>query len=108
MRAILMNARVKDALLPQDYSAFLKQLKAKIKKAQVKAALSVNSELIQLYWDIGKDIAEKQENEGWKTQTIEKIGKVFKKHFPVFKGFLEQIYLKCELFILSMKKSHKL
>ncbi len=84
-----MNAKTKaKTILPvQGYPAFLKQIKAKIRKAQIKAALAVNSELIQLYWDIGKDIVEKQEKEGWGSQIIEKLCKDIQKDFPGIEGF---------------------
>lgn len=84
-----MNAKTKaESTLPmQGYSEFLKQIKAKIRKAQIKAALAVNSELIQLYWDIGKAIVEKQEKEGWKTQIIEKLCKDIQNDFPGIEGF---------------------
>ena len=57
----------KPALLPEDenYNVFLKDLKSCIRRAQVKAALAVNSELIVLYWQIGREIITRQEREGW-------------------------------------------
>jgi len=42
--------------LPSGYAKFLEDVKSRIRTAQVKAALSVNRELILLYWDIGKTI----------------------------------------------------
>jgi hypothetical protein len=50
--------------LPVDYGALLKEIKERIRTAQVKAALSVNRELIILYWDIGRSIVERQQAEG--------------------------------------------
>ncbi len=47
------------------YTEWLKQLKDKIRKTQLQAALSANRELILLYWDIGKELYEKQEEQGW-------------------------------------------
>ena len=43
----------------KDYIEWIDNIKSKIRTAQIKAALSANSELIKLYWDIGKDIFEK-------------------------------------------------
>ena len=40
--------------LPADYSVFLESLKSRVQQSQTKAMLSVNRELIQLYWDIGR------------------------------------------------------
>jgi len=73
--------------LPQDYDDFLRQLKGRIRTAQVKAALAVNQELIFLYWQIGCSILEHQKNEGWGTKVIERLAKDLKKEFPEIKGF---------------------
>jgi len=43
----------------KEYLIWLDNLKSRIRTTQIKAALSANSELIKLYWDIGKDILEK-------------------------------------------------
>jgi hypothetical protein len=51
--------------LPLDYADFLDSLKTRVRQAQTKAMLSVNRELIQLYWDIGREIVQRQEREGW-------------------------------------------
>ena len=51
--------------LPAGYTPLLEELKERIRTAQVKAALSVNRELITLYWEIGKCIVERQRTEGW-------------------------------------------
>jgi hypothetical protein len=45
-----------ELILPDDYPVFLSGLKARISEARVRAALSVNRELILLYWEIGRDI----------------------------------------------------
>ena len=54
-----------------DYKNFITSLKAKIRLAQIKGAIAVNKELIKLYWDIGKDIVEKQDQEGWGSKVLE-------------------------------------
>jgi|GEM_PF-1651430 len=50
--------------LPADYAEFLESLKSRVQQAQTKAMLSVNRELIRLYWDIGRLIFERQEEAG--------------------------------------------
>jgi hypothetical protein len=47
------------------YRALLTDIKERIRLAQIKASLSVNRELIQLYWDIGELIVSRQRAEGW-------------------------------------------
>ncbi|MBD2259456.1 PDDEXK nuclease domain-containing protein [Pseudanabaena sp. FACHB-2040] len=76
------------SLLPdENYSAFLSDLKGRIRAAQVKAALAVNTELIQLYWQIGSEILRKQEQEGWGAKIIDRLAGDLKREFPDIKGF---------------------
>jgi len=70
-----------------DYLEWLNNLKSKIRTTQIKAALSANSELIKLYWEIGKDIFEKQEIKGWGNSIVENLSKDLKAEFPNMKGF---------------------
>lgn len=51
--------------LPSTYPQLLADIKTRICRARTKAALSVNSELIRLYWEIGGAIVERQRLEGW-------------------------------------------
>ncbi|MCB9092517.1 MAG: DUF1016 domain-containing protein [Halobacteriovoraceae bacterium] len=73
--------------IPNDYLETLNQIKEKIRSTQLKAAVRVNQELIQLYWEIGVAVSEKQENEGWGAKTIETLAKDLKAAFPHAKGF---------------------
>jgi predicted nuclease of restriction endonuclease-like (RecB) superfamily len=70
-----------------DYLNTLAELKRQIREAQLKAAVSVNRELVRLYWNIGKTIAEKQEKSGWGTSVIEKMAKDLQNEFPGIEGF---------------------
>ncbi|MEA5453015.1 DUF1016 N-terminal domain-containing protein [Leptolyngbya sp. CCNP1308] len=77
-----------NSLFPADnYEAFLKDLKTRIRRAQVKAALAVNTELIILYWQIGQEILVRQQQEGWGTKVIDRLAKDLKREFPDMKGF---------------------
>jgi len=52
-------------LLPSGYAPLLADLKARVRAAQVRAALSVNREMVLLYWNIGREILRCQRDEGW-------------------------------------------
>jgi predicted nuclease of restriction endonuclease-like (RecB) superfamily len=91
-----MNTKKKKIRSATDYAAFLEQLKNKVQQAQLKASLAVNSELIQLYWDIGKSIVEKQEQEGWKAQIIENCVRICKILFLAYGVFHGQTFLDCK------------
>lgn len=59
----------------QEYREWLNEIKSKIKQSQIKAALKVNSELMDLYWELGKDITEKQKALGWGNSVVKKLSK---------------------------------
>jgi len=69
-----------------NYVKVLEKLKSKIRQAQYKAYLSVNKEMIFLYWDIGKTILEQQKKQGWGARVIDKFSKDLTQAFPGIKG----------------------
>ena len=73
--------------LPTDYGHWLKSLKSRIATARQRAALTVNQELIQLYHSIGKDILQRQANEGWGAKVIQRLSRDLGEAFPDMKGF---------------------
>jgi len=70
-----------------EYCDWLRNLKQQIKTGQIKAALSVNSQMIMLYWDLGKQITEKQENAQWGSGFIEQLSKDLREEFPEMTAF---------------------
>jgi predicted nuclease of restriction endonuclease-like (RecB) superfamily len=75
------------ALVPEGYPELLGDLKERIRSAQIRAALSVNRELIALYWQIGRAISERQETHGWGTQVIDRLSADLRRAFPDMRGF---------------------
>ena len=86
------NVRMRRSLasLPSDYPQVLEEIKARIRASQVKAFLSVNWELIALYWDIGKMIVRRQKAEGWGRSVVERLAADIQKEFPNVRGFSPQ------------------
>ena len=76
-----------DIINLSEYSEWLRDLKQQIKSGQIKAAISVNNQMIKLYLDIGRQISEKQEKAQWGSGFIEQLSKDLKKEFPDMKGF---------------------
>lgn len=73
--------------IPDDYNAFLSDLKERIRTAQLRAALAVNQELVLLYWQIGQEILSRQRAEGWGAKVIDQLAKDLKREFPDVQGF---------------------
>ena len=87
MENMIVKDQKDDKILRKEYATFLKDLKIKVKSAQLKAAVKINTELVTLYWEIGRSIDEKQEQLGWGAKTIETLSKDLKREFPAMKGF---------------------
>ncbi len=69
------------------YDDFLKELKTRISSAQLRAAVAVNKELVLLYWQIGRDIINRQQQQGWGAKVIDSLAADLQKAFPEIKGF---------------------
>jgi predicted nuclease of restriction endonuclease-like (RecB) superfamily len=87
--------------LPSSYPQVLKNIKVRIHEAKVKASLSVNQELIKLYWDVGQLITEKQKQEKWGAKVIEKLGEDLQKEFPGIEGFSRRNVFRMKKFYTS-------
>ena len=74
-------------LLPRGYEALLQDLKQRIQSAQLRASVSVNRELVLLYWSIGREILLRQAQENWGTKVIDRLADDLKRAFPSMKGF---------------------
>jgi predicted nuclease of restriction endonuclease-like (RecB) superfamily len=75
------------ALIDKDYGKWILQLKAKVKQAQLKAAVLSNKVLIEVYWELGKGITERQKKFGYGESFIDQIALDLKLEFPDVKGF---------------------
>ena len=72
---------------PAEYHAFLNELKKRICKAQIRAGLAANRELILLYWRIGTEILARQGKAGWGAKIVDRLSADLKQAFPELKGF---------------------
>ena len=73
-----------------DFAALLADVKGRIQAAQTRAVLAVNGELVRLYWDIGRIIADRQRREGWGAAVIPRLALKLKNELPDLKGFSER------------------
>ena len=75
---------------PAGYATLVADLKARVRAAQLRAVVSVNRELILLYWDIGRIIVEAQKTKGYGKQVVERLADDLQKEFPGTAGFSPQ------------------
>lgn len=74
-------------LLDARYTAFLQALKERVQAARSRAALAVNTELVLLYWSIGREILTRQAELGWGAKVIDRLSRDLRHEFPEIKGF---------------------
>ncbi len=72
------------------YSSLLGEIKARVRRAQTQAMLSANAHMLAMYWDIGRMIVERQEEEGWGAGVIPRLAVDLKNELPEIKGFSER------------------
>ena len=77
-------------LTSKDYSSFLTEIKARIRRGQYQALRDANKELLDLYWDIGESIHRKQEGLGWGKSVVETLASDLQSEFPGRNGFSSQ------------------
>lgn len=98
-----LAGKVARARLPfhESYAEFLEQVKARILQAQTRAAFAVNRELLDLYWEMGRDIVLRQEREGWGTAVIERLADDLGRAFPGVAGFSTRNLWRMRAFYLA-------
>ena len=69
------------------YLQLLHEIKVRVRSAQIKAVISVNKELIGLYWDVGRMIAERQAKGKWGDSVVDMLAGDLRREFPDMKGF---------------------
>jgi predicted nuclease of restriction endonuclease-like (RecB) superfamily len=72
-----------------DYKSWLSDLKSRIRQSQIKAAVRVNTEMLELYWSIGADIVAKQAESVWGSGVIKQLSADLREEFPDLQGFSE-------------------
>jgi predicted nuclease of restriction endonuclease-like (RecB) superfamily len=70
-----------------EYGSFVKEIKELIYRRQYEAMKRVNTELIQLYWEIGEEINRQQTEKGWGKSIVDVLAKELQKEFPGVQGF---------------------
>jgi predicted nuclease of restriction endonuclease-like (RecB) superfamily len=70
-----------------EYKQWLVELKARIRKSQLRAMIKVNDEMLRFYWELGHDIVVRQMDAVWGNGFYQSLSKDLKAEFPDMKGF---------------------
>lgn len=94
--------------LTEDYTKLLASVKERLRTAQYAALKTVNTELVGLYWDIGRMIAEKQEQAEWGKSVVERLSADLRREFPGVTGFSVQNLWYMRQFFMEYKEYERL
>jgi len=74
-------------LPPEGYAEWVKEVKERVRSTQQKAVFAANSAMITMYWQIGRDILERQVRQGWGAKVVDRLAADLRREFPEMKGF---------------------
>ncbi len=95
-------------IIGKEYIQFLNEIKSRIISARIQVSRSVNNGHIKLYWDIGKNIIERQKQHGWGQGVVEKLAVDLTAEFNGAEGFSVQNLWRMRFLYLTYKDSPKL
>ncbi|MBS4980650.1 MAG: DUF1016 family protein [Lachnospiraceae bacterium] len=85
-----MGNREVGFIVTEEYRHWINEVKKRIRQSQIKASVKINYELLDLYWELGRDIVNKQENAKWGDAFLSVMSKDLQKTFPGMSGFSAQ------------------
>ena len=95
-------------LIPVEYQDLLHEIKERIRSAQYEALKSVNKELINLYWDMGRMISGRQSGDTWGKGIVQQLSEDLRKEFPGIRGFSERNIWYIRKFYVTYSQIEKL
>lgn len=90
------------------YEPLVNDLKQLIQKKQYHVLRMINSETINLYWEIGEEIYRQQQENGWGKSIVQVLSKELQKEFPGAKGYSAANLWRMRNFYLTYRESEKL
>lgn len=96
------------AILPSDYGSFLIAVKERVRTAQYAALRAVNTELVGLYWDIGRMIVERQSGATWGKAVVQQLAGDLQSEFPGAGGFSASNLWRMKAFFDAYRDHEKL
>ena len=72
---------------PKGYNEFIADLKQRVRTTQFRAVRAANTEVLRLYWSVGRDILDRQKNAGWGAKVVDQISVDMRRAFPGQRGW---------------------
>jgi len=99
------------SILDKDYIQWIKELSSRYRRSQIKAAVKVNSEVLRFYWELGKDIVERDAENHYGSKFYTTLSRDLKAEIPDANGLSERnlrytkkFYLMCEKVVSTLQQ----
>ena len=88
-------------IIDKDYTQWVESLSARYRRSQIKAAVKVNREMLQFYWELGRDIEEMHVEERWGEGVIKNLSADLQRQIPNASGLsVRNIYYSKKFYLL--------
>lgn len=74
-------------ILDKDYVQWIKDLSSRYRRSQIKAAVKVNQEVLKFYWELGRDIVERNAENKYGSQFYTSLSRDLKEMLGIASGF---------------------
>lgn len=83
-------------IMDSDYTQWIKELSSRYRRSQIKAAVKVNQEMLQFYWELGRDIVEMKAESRWGSGFMKNLSQDLKAANPTATCFSQTnlLYMK--------------
>ena len=79
---------VRDGMLAdREYVEWLSDVKARFRQSQIKASIRVNTDMLEFYWSIGRDLVALRAEERWGAGVVKQFALDMRQAFPDATGF---------------------
>lgn len=89
-----------------EYRTFIKEIKQKVREAQIKASVKVNTTLLEFYWELGREIIARQKDTEWGSGFLQHLSKDLMHEFPDMKGFSKRNLERIRQWYLFYSEEH--
>ena len=76
-----------EIVLKESYKNWISDLSSRYQRSQIKAAVSVNREMLMFYWSLGRDIVQMKAESSWGSGFYQQLSCDLRKEVPDAKGF---------------------
>ena len=87
-------------ILDKDYAQWIQDLCRRYRQSQLKAAVSVNTEMLRFYWDLGRDIVKMKIEQRWGEKVMARLSMDLREAMPGISGLTQRNIYYCKQFYL--------